>query len=389
MRKNKKLIMAMAIVLAIATMAGATFAWFQSDDGVVNHMETGQLTDGDVQIVEIFPVQDINPGVELDKVVWTVNSGNVDALVRVSFAEVLQMLDNNGAAYDDVSAVWANEGTSGNPTIPQLFSSDSVTGTGAYTASKGWIELDLADPGCPFNTATGIPAGVTVLYKEFTASAGTPNEFTTYSFVCYGTIDYDGTDDAYEDKYDGKLQYVTAEFAIDAAMALTVSDVKCWYFKYDDLIENKWADLARFTELGSFDLETPQNSDFALPMLASISDPGKLFELYFSANVKTSIADCNKGDWWYNEDDGYFYYIDKLAPGAATSDLLKSVKLNSDAEDAYCNLLYDLIVKMEAIQNLEEAVTASDGWDLDDSVAGSWQALLITKLTNVGAFVFS
>jgi len=381
MRKNKKIIMAMAIVLAVATaVAGATFAWFSADDGVVNHMETGQLTNGDVQIVEIFPVQDINPGVELDKVVWTVNGGNVDALVRMSFAEVLQMLDFDGDAKPS-ETVWDGPGT-GNAKIPQLFSSNLIAPGGAYSA---WLDVEAA--GSPFTLTDALPDGAKVLYKSFIVDENGPNEKTTYSFLIYGEIAGNATSvEAYE-KYNGALQFATAEFELNDDMELTVSDIEFMYFQYANLIQEKWAELARFDDLAASEGFTKNTPDpITLPMFASIADPGSFFELTFGAKVFDDVTDCTDGDsWWYNAADGYFYYIGKLAPGQATSNLLESVALNSAAGNAYCNLLYDLIVKMEAIQNIEQALGATDGWN----ITGAWLADLIAQLDLVDAFAFS
>ena len=399
MRKNKKLIMAMAIVLAIATaVAGATFAWFTADDGKLNHFETGQLTDGDVHIQEIFPSGDIAPGVKLDKIVTTVNGGNVDALVRVSFAEVLQMLASGGKAADaSPAAVWNGPGA-GNPRIPQLFNKALLDD--AYSEGNGWFDVEdttHATNPSPFTLTNPLPAGTKVLYKAFTADKDGPNESTTYTFVVYGKIS-DTAVAASSDyaKYNGALQYASATITVDDTdpqdLQLDVSDVNFKIFRYDDLIENKWAALTGFSELDDFDLLADPDATPAealvlsgLPMATSPSDPGAMLELYFGATVKTTLASCEEGDWWYNQNDGYFYYIGKLAPGAETTELLKAVKLSSTAEDAYCNLLYDLIVKMEAIQNIKEALDAVDGWAMSTADA----ALLAAQLLDVGAFDFS
>jgi len=396
MRKNRKIIMAMAIVLAIATaIAGATFAWFTSYAGVLNHMETGQLTDDDLQIVEIFPVPDINPGVKLDKVVWVVNSGNVDALVRMSFAETLEMLDFDGAA-QKVDNVWAGPASTTNPVIPQLFSSSLIEDDGAYGINNGWLDAEAA--GSPFTLTSPLPPGAKVLYKEFIVDEGGPNEMTTYIFVIYGEIDDNaivaGPNFDRYNRYNGALQLATAKFEVDstdpADLQLTVSDVLFSQFVYLEKKEFKWADLDQFIDLAGFVDATPQYSDFESftpAMLPSISDPGGFFELYFGTKVFDDLDDCADGkSWWYNENDGYFYYIGKLAPGQATANLLESVMLNEDAGDAYCNLLYQLIVKMEAIQNIEAALLATDGWDLG---TGSWVDDLIDALKLVDAFAFS
>jgi hypothetical protein len=70
------------------------------------------------------------------------------------------------------------------------------------------------------------------------------------------------------------------------------------------------------------------------------------------------------GKWWYNETDGFFYYIGKLSSGSFTPNLLESLKLDSSAGLEYSGIEFDLIANLESIQNTEAAITASDGWNL-------------------------
>ncbi|MCL2494791.1 MAG: hypothetical protein FWE98_03950 [Oscillospiraceae bacterium] len=417
MRKNKKLIMAMAIVLAIATAAaGTTFAWFTSNDGKLNHMETGQLTNGDVHIVEVFPDDELRPGDILDKEVKTVNGGSVDALVRLSFAEVIQILADDGAPQNR-PAVWVGPVSADNPEIPQLFSTALLAPGGAY---GDWI--DAQDTASVFKV-NNLPAGGKVLYKEFTVDKDGPNERTTYTFVVYGEITANAGAEVY-DKYLGKYQYATAKIDVNLDdMELDVSQFQFKVFQYDDLIENKWAplldtsdgiDVTGFQQLTSLTTpKLPVNGDFLLTTddldaakmadlsiglaLKSPSDPGAdalpadrigiaMIELYFGATLKTTLDNTvQDGDWWYNQNDGYFYYIGKLAPGQATTNLLENVGLNSGAEDKYNNLLYDLIVKMEAIQNIAAAMSASNGWDMASADA----AALADQLLRIGALAYT
>jgi len=389
MRKNKKIIMAMAILLAIATLtAGFTFAWFNAQDSVTNHMETGQLTNGDVVIAEIFDEDDdFAPGVDINKIVWTVNGGSVDALVRMSFAEVLDKLANGGASAG-VSAVYDGSANK----IPQLFNKGLVSDSGAYS---DWDVLDLDDPSCPFTlSATSVDitdiAGLTVLYLETVLDADPNNVKTKYNFVAYGTISAAGA-------YQGELQRVSFEVELDKdEMELTFANVLFYEFSKLATIERKWAELRTDDPEYGFTKNTPSFVNGDLPRIPAVSDydpfptdPGYL-ELVFSEIVTASIAVAKASPtpmWWYNTDDGYFYYIGKLAPGQASDPLLTAVGIHEAAEDAYCNLSFDLIVKMDAIQNVEEALssTAGGGWGLSDTVLAD----LIDALKAHGAFVLS
>jgi len=383
MRKNKKIIMAMAVLLALATLtAGFTFAWFNAQDSVTNHMETGQLTNGDVVIAEVFDEDDdFAPGVDINKIVWTVNGGSVDALVRMSFAEVLDKLANGGASAG-VSAVYAGAANK----IPQLFNKGLLSG-----AYSDWDVLDLDDPGCPFTLSSASLditdiAGLTVLYKATTVNEGTDNEKTKYNFVAYGTISAAGA-------YQGELQRVSFEVELDKdEMELTFSDDVLFYeFTKAATIERKWAELRTDDPEYGFTKNTPSFTDSDLFRISAVSDlPDGYLELVFNDIVTTEIAVAKASAtpmWWYNVDDGYFYYIGKLAPGQASAPLLNAVGINPAAEDAYCNLSFDLIVKMDAIQNVEEALgsTAGGGWGLSGPVL----AALIDALQAQGAFVLS
>ena len=373
MYQNKPIVLAMAIIFALITAVSATFAWFTSKDSVTNHLETDQFTNGDVKIVEVFdPADPLNPGVDVNKDVGAVNTGSSDALLRISFAEVLRKLDNGGKP-SAANALW-NGGTT---SIPQLFDSKALATGGAYTAANGWENITAAPAGTFDISKLGIPSGVTVLYKA--TVIGTK---TSYQFVAYGTI----TAQVPATKYDGLYQNVTADFQYDKAtkeVTVTNGNWGFWQFTLPNSdTKVKWAELLAFADIDqSFGTETLPT--IILPRTAAQSDP--LIEMLFTNAVTTNLTQCNDGDWWYNQADGYFYYIGKIGSGQSTkNNLLDAVGLNANADSAYCNLNYDLIVKMESIQNVKEAIKSPAGWGMAATPATDD---LILKLTNLGAFV--
>ena len=80
-----------------------------------------------------------------------------------------------------------------------------------------------------------------------------------------------------------------------------------------------------------------------------------------------SVAGVANNKWWYNEADGYFYYLGAVAPGTTTENLLEKVTLSEDAGKEYGLLEYDLIVLLEAIQNTTDAVKSATGWNINDT----------------------
>lgn len=385
MRKNKRLIMAMAVVLAVATLAGgSTFAWFVAQDQALNHMETGQFSNGDVKIVEVFNEDDpFDPGVEINKDVWAVNISSIDSLVRISYTEALLLLGNDGdPSVANPNQVWTSSDTAH---FPQLFTEKALAAGGVY---ENWKDLktDTAAATAFSNIAdvrAAIPAGVTVLYKEFDVT-GTAAPRKEYHFVAYAPISAPGTE------FDGKYQRVsiaTSKYT-SADKTLELSGYDFWVFTYGlvaDTIKTKWADLNVFAD----------NADYTKTALAPVpsiavgadredrfvsATSDALIQLIFSEYVSTDLAaitamtatshpDLFGKMWWLNTADGYLYYINKVEPGKSTSEVLDAVTLLGDADNKYGRLNFDLTVRMEAIQNVKEALSSGTGggWGLTNA----------------------
>lgn len=80
-------------------------------------------------------------------------------------------------------------------------------------------------------------------------------------------------------------------------------------------------------------------------------------------NVTFAVPGIN-GDTWSSKTGGYYYYNQVLAKNGTTSDLLKSVKFESDNDDNYYkNLTFEVKVEAESIQASNGAARAS-GWDV-------------------------
>ncbi|MDR3345396.1 MAG: BsaA family SipW-dependent biofilm matrix protein [Oscillospiraceae bacterium] len=353
-RKNKSLILALAVVLAVITaLSGATFAWFTSKDTVKNHLETVQLNDGDVSIREVFtPPDDWYPGQEVNKDVGVVNTGDTDAVVRVSFEEVLAKLTTGttvGADHKYGTVPAEDVGY-----VPQVI---NVAPYATWLPITDGV-LDIA--------SFGTQSDVTVLYKKTVISGSE----TSYSFVAYSTA-ISGLSGEYTTKYNGKHQRVSVTFEVERGTGAGGKDrliglvskygVYAW-----GITERNWSSFTpKVTSVG---VTSPASTAFtAGPPLTifATSDAGEKLQLIFATGVSTVLANAvGANSWWYNQADGYFYYTKKLAAGTATPDLLDAVKLLSSAGPAYSSLAFDLYVHMDGIQATRAAVNAADGWNL-------------------------
>ena len=94
-----------ALCVAAVIMAGSTFAWFTSSDEVTNRLSAS--ADYGVTIAEDFtPPTNWIPGQKVDKNVGVVNTGNVDAFVRMYMEGEMKILNQSSEA----KAKWSDSG---------------------------------------------------------------------------------------------------------------------------------------------------------------------------------------------------------------------------------------------------------------------------------------
>ena len=98
---KQKRILIVAVIVAIAIVAGSTFAWFSSKDEVTNRLSSS--VDYNVAIAEDFQSpSNWMPGQTINKDVSAVNTGNVDAFVRMWLGGTMRLLTETTGA--DVTA---------------------------------------------------------------------------------------------------------------------------------------------------------------------------------------------------------------------------------------------------------------------------------------------
>ena len=175
-----------AVVVAGVMVAGSTFAWFTSKDEVTNRLTAS--ADYGVSVVEDFaPPKDLTPGQEVEKDVAVVNTGNIDAFVKVALKNELTLTTLEGKG---ITTTAPGTGLTG-------WTINLPTGTNTY------VELATAD-GADTNTGelttnevSTLQAGGILVFKGDEAVA------VKDQFVCAGDM---GTDDSDTD-FNGARQF--------------------------------------------------------------------------------------------------------------------------------------------------------------------------------------
>lgn len=332
--KHHKMIRELGIVLALLAFGtGSTFAWFIASDSALNKMDSARV--GEVVIYEEFvaPTNWI-PGEEVDKKVAAANESEQDVLVRMSFEEFLDKYSGEPG--------YKTAPLSGTD-IPLAFDNAK------YTTANGWKA-----PSAYGFTTTSLPADVaaTILVRETvitTVTSPSAQPTSGYQFVFWYPItagDYAGT-----------LQTASADFYLDGTDIKIAGTARYYYYPARVSTSTAWADLFKPQLTPPAAVESPllTASEIGHSALSS-----KITFLY-DAIALTPTQD----KWFYNADDGFFYFIGKVKPGEKTPFLLASVTLDSTADRSFADMNYNLLINSEAIQNIEAALTSPVGWDMD------------------------
>jgi len=360
--KRKPLILATAIVLALVTIVGATFAWFTANDSVKNRLATKDAL-ANVHIQETFvEPDDWKPGQTITKEVAVADVGSAPALVRVSFKEDLTV--NQPPVGEATIFTDAMENATKKPL---LFDNTAYAGpewvevTTTANATMGGIKL----------AADYSPVKVYAMYVAPSTPTPPGGSIGSYSFVMWAPIagmtntpanvgDGTGTE------LNGKLQAIKFDRVWNGdTKTLTLNNIS--YMTYP----------APINQLADWSAAKPATADIGksvaeglINAMAAVSGkyPSNIQLNYNNATPGGVAATPTAGSWYYNANDGYFYYIGLVMPGTITPYMLKSLLLKGDADsDNYANMTFELEVVMKAIQHTKDAVDTE--WSLSSNAA--------------------
>lgn len=393
MKKNKKKQLVIAACLALLAVLAGTFAWINSQDQRINRVKTAAIKDGSVSVEETWKPKPIVPGTDTVKEVAVTNSGSTPVFVRVSYEEVLKYLTNKGAVSNRATGWKVSEKPSLSDDVPVEFDGQKyIDASSGYTDVTSKVKSGTA----------ALPTGVKVYAKgSVTKDPVTGEENTTFNYV------------AFYEYAAGKYQAMDSLISVSggAVVGTAVSDwsfsmTKAEYSVYSDGYSNKvsnWAassiegastegKAVKASLLGSAGKKYDTDYDYtlatlglsALPQATPSTDASQIplangdrkgvqtdkaalgvsgINIEYGTDMTTIEALVNN-KWVYNAEDGYFYFTSPINSGVTTPNLLKKLVFTNAVGTEYTNATYDLIVKMEAIQATNEALTDSTGWNL-------------------------
>ena len=371
--KNKKLLTAATVVLSVLTLASGTFAWITSTDKTLNELTTAQIIDSAVVIQEVFTPQTLRPDTRVDKLVSMINTGDGNVLVRVAFEEILGLVKNTGA-----------------PTPTNVHTGTWIPVTVNISAYSGWTMLDTAqiDASALAGGHGFVPtANVKIVYSQ---------EGGSYGYFAYRDIAGDGSA-GYQKVELGKVETVLYE-ASEAGIGIpkvfgggdielvdvgefkqvkllganpsTDKNIKFLWYEGKDLTYKTWTGSTEFVPGGTLATLPGSTTFAALTGVSTLANTAAstldgmiymIFGTYNDGSDKPAVTDnltfavTNKL-WFYNADDGYFYYMDKVAPGTGTKPVLDSIYMHGSAGVKYTLCDYKLGVISSAVQNSAGAV---------------------------------
>ena len=361
-KKNKsareKRVLIAALISAAVIVGGSTFAWFTSSDEVTNRLTAS--ADYGVAITETFtPPSDWLPGQKILKEVAAVNTGNIDAFVRLDLKHDIKGTANGeGVAYEK----------------------DNVD-TAQLAGKLSQEERILLQAGgyLAYTDAAAVPTGKINNSKSYTPTAKGLYIFRrqiTDGFA-YSGYYFDGT------KYYGLVtkQLGNGDLTVDADLTITpetaadaaTPQVPANTGAYNDgkLTAVNGVKLANTVELDAgiptSNLAKKDNGAWVTTGV-TWTDATHILVVYPGADsastddniiIALELNDGAKNKWTYISDldgdkgsvNGHFYYNGILAPEGTTEKLILSATLDDSVKSgAYLTMTYDLTVGLDSIQ---------------------------------------
>ena len=405
---REKRVLIASLCIAAAVMAGSTFAWFTSKDEVTNRLSAS--ADYNVAIAEDFtPPEQWTPGQEINKDVSAVNTGNVDAFVRLGLlhdatltvkgtgvavpadATALASADKTNWVELKTSASTSNTPAGGNAvnnsanevTLLQAGGTLVIAGGQVVTPSDAWnvrsgddstTHTDYAGSGQFDPNVTKTVADPSKTYAQQYGSGLYIFKRNVTDGVKYSGYYYDATNDKfYELEQETGTVYIAnlADNAIaeDANGVVTLNpataldNVKLAATKKVTITNAGTTPAFNITWVKSDGTATTAGaSDAAIIRLTYVGDDDtSTNKALDDVVIDINLASGWNTNWTYKaatstkidgtNDVGYFFYKKLLAPGATTEKVVDSVTLNKNVtQDAYKELVYDLTVVLDSIQ---------------------------------------
>ncbi len=360
-------VLTVSVILALLIIAGGTFAWFTSKDEVINKLTA--VNNYGVSITEDFTApENWLPGQEVNKDVWAINTGNVDALVRMAFTSQMKLTygtDNynwqqnfNGDVLD-ISGMLT--GLAGKELIALSEAEAAELQSGKVLMLEGTqVNREMTDASGYRPTASGIYIYTTAEEKaQLLRDAGFSFGGSTFGAYLYLT-DADAQNLA-------NAEYEAGYYAIQITR-LKKSAVQPGVYAFSIEVAVPYV-AERVEEIAesSLSYDFTKINDAAEPSIAvSYEDEIKI-------NIR--LASGWSTNWTWNEAEKAFYYKNTLKAGVTSEMLIDSVELDESVEGGeYKAFDYFLKVMLDSVQTTvdetgnETADAVPDTWGMQPTV---------------------
>ena len=362
-KKNDKKLLVGSAAVAAMVVAGATFAWFTSQDEVTNRLSAE--ADYNVSITESFtPPEDWTPGQKINKDVSAVNTGNIDSLVNLTFGHSFTV---TGKGTPITASAAATAG---------LDNAVEITADEAKAAQAGGYIIYKKDDEVTENNAMEASSapftdnGLYLFRREIKKTVGNDNKLTSVGYEYSGYYVKGGkyyrveiADDAVALKTDSPEVDTVNTTKVNIP---TVGDA--YVYTYGDGTEVTWTFVKELeADTTTVDNKTTNFADAKGIRItyagkdATTTDDDIVVYVAFAENAQTNYT--------YNATNKKFYYNYVLPAGGETKGaLITSVTLGSETkENAYIKLDYDLDVILDSIQ-----ASVDEKKDYTNETANSW-----------------
>ncbi|MBQ7430664.1 MAG: hypothetical protein IJV29_13445 [Butyrivibrio sp.] len=379
--KRKRRVLAASCILAALIVAGSTFAWFTSKDEVVNKLSA--KNNYDVVAVESFtPPDNWTPGQKVTKEVGATNTGNVDAFVKATLTGniVLKNYTDSEKFTDGNKADYVELSTGSTPVkLPdtEARSKDEVKAIQA----GGRLVYSPETTGYSKDAIEGT-TGVMVAKTQNGTLVGTDYEPNTTGYYIFARSTEQTSDNGTTTKvtYDG-YYFVKDATNGDKYYAIDITPDSSDIYKITTKVKKTKQELITADKLNYVANEDNSivyayyNPDQTEHAVTWDSDNGELKglngdEIIIDIAVNTDkVAVDNSKDWKLvlneknsstfknveSEHNLSFYYNKLLVGGTTAPDVIKSITLDSNVNNAaYLSLDYNLKVTVDSAQVVDD-----------------------------------
>lgn len=339
--RRERRILVGSVLLAVFITAGATFAWFTSKDEVINKL-SAQNSYG-VSITETFtPENEWMPGQEVNKDVSVINTGNVDAFVKVSLSDQIKLtvVSNTGEEYTADNAADYVEIDS------KAVIAAQAGGTCVLTPDDDTVSVDAP---LTFESSKADFATVDGLYVFANNSLDVEGSATTTKYSGY----YKAGDKFYALK-DIALDSTTKEFSATLQKKVELSNP-----------------AIDFTVTSGKAVQTDADGNYFIEAVCKGQADGTADDV-----IILIYLNKEKIDSWTelgsDKDTAVFYY-NKILGSAEQSDALVDYLVLSEktTNAAYVAMDYELVVGMDSVQAVNKA-------DKAEAVNSAWTSVTAT-----------